>query len=174
MTGMQKGRKFRFGVWLWLLTTAVLLVSGGWLLKTELPEADNLKTGIQAIIIDQLGEKTSKERMADISLSRGLDGWNAKITLNADEEVAMDSTKQQIWQEAIDILEPLSGLDQLNDISLFWIIPVENSQNRLEDSSVMSFRLDKETRDQLIWSNVNPSILPDIAYDYQEHPVLNN
>ncbi|MDQ0428718.1 hypothetical protein QOZ98_001544 [Planomicrobium stackebrandtii] len=172
MTGMQKERPFRFAVWLWLLTTAVLLASGSWLLKTELPEAENLKTEIQAITIDRLGEKNNmnKERIDDISISRGLIGWNVEISLNADKSFTMFSTKQQIWQDAIDILEPLSGFDQLNGISLSFILPVENSLHK----SVMSFRLDKATRDQLIWSNVDPSILPDITYDYQEHPVLNN
>lgn len=176
MTGIQKEWPFRFMVWLWLFTAALFFVAGGWLLKTELPEAESLKTEIQAITFDQLGRKSNinKERIADISVARGLVGWNVEISLNADKSFPMISTKQKMWQDAIDILEPLSNISQLNDISLSWILPVETSLSTIEDNSVMSFRIDRSTRDQLIWSNIDPPILQDITFDYQEHPILNN
>ncbi|MBT2569668.1 hypothetical protein J7I83_03525 [Planococcus sp. ISL-110] len=176
MTGMHKKTAQRSAVWLWLIVAAaVFLAASSWLWKAESPEAEILKTELQAIIIDQIGKKSNmnKERIADISVSRSLDGWNVKIYLNADKGFTTISTKQQMWQDALAVLEPLSEIKQLNDISLFWIYPVKNSQNKVEDKRAMSFRLDKATRDQLIWANVDPSILPDIVFDYKEHPTLN-
>lgn len=114
-----------------------------------------------------------KNRIDGISVSRVSKGWDAELALNADKGFTMVSTKQAMWQQAIDLLDPLSDVSQLNDISISWIYPVEDSHNNVHDESVMSFRVDKATRDQLVWDNVEPSILPDIVFDYTEHPVLN-
>lgn len=164
-------------VWSCLIAAIVFFLAiGGWLLKPDSPEKTPLKIELQAIITDQIGQKSNmnKERVADISVSGSPGDWNAEIFLNADKGFTMISTKQRMWQDALAVLEAVSGLDQLNDISLSWIYPVSNSQNKIEDRNVMSFRFDRTTRDQLIWANVDPSILPDIAFDYQEHPILNN
>lgn len=177
MPGMQNKKLGRFSVWPWfIVATTIILIIGSWLLKLESSEAEKLKTELQAAIIEQIGKNSNmnKERIADISISRNLDGWNVEISLNADKGFTMVSTKLKMWQDAIAVLEPLSEINQLNDISFSWIYPVENSQNKLEDTHVMSFRVDKATRNQLIWDNVEPSILPDIVFDYQEHPVLDN
>lgn len=167
MAGMQKKRKPLFA--LWLLAAIVFLTAGGWLLITELPETKRLETQIQTVVSEQLGgeSNTHNEHIADISVSRGLQGWNVAIVLNIDKEVQTNPAKIKLWQDALIILEPLSEINQLNNISLSWIFSAENI-------SAMSFRLDKETRDQLIWENVDPSILPDITLDYQEHSLLNN
>lgn len=177
MTEIHKKKPKRVAVSLWLIVTAaVILAISGWLWRVESSESESLKAELQNIIIDQIGQKSNmnKERVADVSLSRGLAGWNVEIYLNADKGFTTISTKQQMWQDAIAILEPLSEINQLDDISLFWMYPVNNNQNKVVDENVMSFRLDKATRDQLIWANVDPSILPDITVDYQEDPVLNN
>ena len=78
-----------------------------------------------------------------------------------------------MWQQAIAILASMSKLRELNDISISWVYPVAGPNDKITDQSVMSFKLDKTTRDQLIWKNVEPSLLPDIAFDYKEHPILN-
>lgn len=162
--------------WRWLLVAAVILFAiGGWLLKPESPEMESLKTQLQEIIIDQTGEKNNMgtERIKEISLSSRSEGWEAELVLNADKGFAMISSKQTMWEHAIAILARLSAMDQLNDISISWIYPIEERQDDVKEISVMSFRFDKETRDQLIWENLEPSVLPDIALDYRQHPILN-
>ncbi|WP_298825906.1 hypothetical protein [uncultured Planococcus sp.] len=176
MTEANKKKLQRSASWMWLLLAFIVLIAiGGWLLKPESQEAKNLKADLQAIITQQLGEKSNmdKKRIDGISVSRVSEGWNVELALNADKGFTMVSTKKAMWQQAIDILAPLSGISQLNDISISWIYPVKESQNDVKDESIMSFRMDKATRDQLIWDNVEPSILPDIVFDYTEHPVLN-
>ncbi|WP_154669126.1 hypothetical protein [Planococcus antarcticus] len=145
-------------------------------MRPHSPDAESLKTELQMIVVDQIGKKSNmnKERVNDISASRGFDGWNVELALNADKGFTMISTRQQMWQHAITILELISKTNQLDDISISWIYPVKNNQNDVEDKSVMSFSLDKATRDQLIWANLDPSILPNMTLDYLEHPVLNN
>lgn len=160
----------------WLIVAAVVLIAiGGWLLMPESQEEKSLQTDLQTVITRQLGEQSNmdKKRIDDISVSRVTEGWDAELALNADKGFTMVSTQQTMWQQAIDILGPLSEIDQLNDISISWIYPVHDSGNEVKDESVMSFWVDKATRDQLIWDRVEPSILPDIVFDYKEHAVLN-
>ncbi|MGH2318423.1 hypothetical protein ACRC6Q_11665 [Planococcus sp. SE5232] len=176
MAEANKKKLQRSASWMWLAVAFVILIAvSGWLLKSESQEAKSLKADLQAIITQQLGEKNNldKKRIDGISVSRVSEGWNVELALNADKGFTMVSTKQAMWQQAIAILAPLSDISKLNDISISWIFPVEDSQNDVNDKSVMSFRMDKATRDQLIWGNVEPSILPDIVFDYTEHPVLN-
>ncbi|WP_394120129.1 hypothetical protein [Planococcus donghaensis] len=176
MTEADKKKLQRSASWMWLLAAFVVLIAiGGWLLKPESQEAKNLKSDLQAIITQQLGEKNNmdKKRIDGISVSRVSEGWNVELALNADKGFTMVSTKQAMWQQTIDVLDPLSDISQLNDVSILWIYPVEDSHNDVKDENVMSFRMDKATRDQLFWDNVEPSILPDIVFDYTEHPILN-
>lgn len=176
MTETDKKKPQRSTGWMWLAVAIVVSIAiGGWLLKPESQEAKSLKVDLQAIISEQLGETSNmdKNRIDGISVSRVSKGWDAELALNADKGFTMVSTKQAMWQQAIDLLDPLSDVSQLNDISISWIYPVEDSHNNVHDESVMSFRVDKATRDQLVWDNVEPSILPDIVFDYTEHPVLN-
>lgn len=176
MTETDKKKPQRSTGWMWLAVAVVVSIAiGGWLLKPESQEAKSLKVDLQAIISEQLGETSNmdKNRIDGISVSRVSKGWDAELALNADKGFTMVSTKQAMWQQAIDLLDPLSDVSQLNDISISWIYPVEDSHNNVHDESVMSFRVDKATRDQLVWDNVEPSILPDIVFDYTEHPVLN-
>lgn len=163
-----------FGAWL-IVAAVVLIAIGGWLLMPESQEEKSLQTDLQTVITRQLGEQSNmdKKRIDDISVSRVTEGWDAELALNADKGFTMVSTQQTMWQQAIDILGPLSEIDQLNDISISWIYPVHDSGNEVKDESVMSFWVDKATRDQLIWDRVEPSILPDIVFDYKEHAVLN-
>lgn len=158
------------------MVVVVSIATAGWLLKPESQEAKSLKADLQAVIIEQLGEKSNmdKKRIDGISVSRVSEGWDMELALNADKGFTMVSTKYTMLQQAIDVLDPLSDISQLNDISISWIYPVEDSHNDVNDESVMSFRVDKTTRNQLIWDNVEPSILPDIVFDYTEHPVLND
>ncbi|WP_203340813.1 hypothetical protein [Planococcus beijingensis] len=176
MATIQKKKSRLFFAWLWFLAPVIiLLVVGGWMLKPESEEAKNLTARLQTTVIEELGEKSNmdKERIAKITVSRVSAGWNAEITLNADKGFTMVSTKQSMWQQAIAILKPLSELQELNDISISWVYPVVGPNDRVTDQSVMSFRLDRTTRNQLIWENVEPSLLPDIAFDYKENSVLN-
>ena len=160
----------------WLLVTAVILLAiGGWFLKLESPEMESLKTQLQETITDQTGKKSNmdKERIEEISLFSTSEGWNAKLVLNADKGFTMISTKQIMWEHAIAMLTHLSAMDQLNDIFIFWLYPIKEGPDDGKEISVMSFRVEKETRDQLIWENLEPSVLPDIALDYTQHPLLN-
>lgn len=160
----------------WLLVAAVILLAiGGWLLKPQSPEMEVLKTQLKEVIITQTGEKNNMDidRIKEISLSSRSEGWDAELTLNADNGVTMMSSKQTMWEHSIAILARLSAMDKLSDISISWIYPIKEGQKDVKDASIMSFRLDKETRDQLIWENLEPSILPDIALDYRQHPALN-
>ncbi|TWT05274.1 hypothetical protein FQV26_12560 [Planococcus sp. CPCC 101016] len=174
MAEMQKRNIRGSGGWLPALMIFLLMVSG-WMLKPESQEAKNLKNDLQTVVIAQTGEKSNlnKKRIDDILVSRTFENWDVELVLNADKGFTIMSTKQMMWQQAIAILTPLSDSPQLNNISISWIYPVADGQNSVKDEQVMSFRLDKETRDQLIWANVEPVILPDITLDYKEHPVLN-
>lgn len=176
MAKTHKIKQQHSSFWAWLIVAAVVLIAiGGWLLMPESQEEKSLQTDLQTVITRQLGEQSNmdKKRIDDISVSRVTEGWDAELALNADKGFTMVSTQQTMWQQAIDILGPLSEIDQLNDISISWIYPVHDSGNEVKDESVMSFWVDKATRDQLIWDRVEPSILPDIVFDYKEHAVLN-
>jgi len=176
MADAYQKKQQRPGFRAWLIVAAVVLVAiGGWLLKPQSQEEKSVQTDLEAVITRQLGEQSNmdKKRIDGISISRVPEGWNAELALNADKGFTMVSTQQTMWQQAIDILGPLSEIDQLNDISISWIYPVHDSGNSVKDESVMSFWVDKATRDQLIWDRVEPSILPDLVFDYKEHAVLN-
>lgn len=167
--------KWRHFVFLSLIIAVILIIIGGSLLKPESPEAINLKDEITTIINEQAGATSNvnrKARVSDVVLSQDSSGWDVEISLNADKKFTMISTKQMMWQDSIYILAAVSEINQLDDISLSWIYPVLNAKKDVEDKSVMSFTIDNATRDQLIWKNIEPSILPDLVYDYQEHPVL--
>lgn len=175
MATMQKKKSGLSFAWPWVLgLVIILLVVGGWMLKPQSEEAKNLTARLQTTVIEELGEKNNmdKERIVDISVSQVSSGWDAEFILNADKGFTTISTKQLMWQQAIAILAPLSEFGELNDISISWVYPVAGPNDKVTDQSVMSFRLDKVTRDQLIWENVEPSLLPDIAFDYKEHSVL--
>ena len=176
MAKTQKKRQGLSTVWPWLMVLAIVLLAAvTWLLQPESQEATNLIAELQATIIEQTGEKNNmgKDRIDDISVSQVPEGWNVELALNADKGFTLISTKQIMWQQAIAILTPLSKISQLNDISISWIYPVEGRNHEVSDESIMSFKLNKTTRDQLIWENVEPSLLPNIAFDYEEHPILN-
>ena len=177
MAETQK-KKYRFStawIWLTMVLAIFLVVAVARLMQPESQEAINLKADLQSTIVEQTGKKSnmSKDRVDDISVSRVPAGWNVELFLNADKGFTLISTQQIMWQQAIAILASLSENNQLNDISISWIYPVEGQNHEVRDESVMSFRLDKSTRNQLIWENVEPSLLPDIAFDYEEHPILN-
>lgn len=159
----------------WSVTIAVIFIAiGGWLLKPESQEAKNLKNELNIIVNEQVGaiSNMDKTRVSNIVVSKSSGGWDVELSLNADKGFTMISTKKMMWQNAIKILAGASEIDQLNDISLSWIYPVLNEQKSVEDKSVMSFRVDKTTRDQLIWGNIEPSVLPDLVFNYEEHPIL--
>ncbi|EMF47722.1 hypothetical protein B481_0730 [Planococcus halocryophilus Or1] len=113
-----------------------------------------------------------KIRISNLVVSKNSGGWDVELSLNADKGFTMISTKQMMWQEAIKILAAVSEIDQLDEVSISWIYPVLNEQKDVEYKNVMSFTLDKATRDQLVWENLEPSILPDLVYDYEEHLIL--
>lgn len=172
---IAKATKWRHFVFLSLIIAVILIIIGGSLLKPESPEAINLKDEITTIINEQAGATSNinhKARVSDVVLSQDSSGWDVEISLNADKKFTMISTKQTMWQDSIHILAAASEINQLDDISLSWIYPVLNTKKDVEDKSVMSFTIDNATRDQLIWKNIEPSVLPDLVYDYQEHPVL--
>lgn len=176
MANRQKKKSGLSFAWPWFLVVGIILLAAvGWWLKPESEEAKNLTARLQTIVIEQTGEKNNmdKERIVDISVSQVSAGWNAELALNADKGFTNISTKQFMWQQAIAILASMSELRELNDISISWVYPVAGPNDKITDQSVMSFKLDKTTRDQLIWKNVEPSLLPDIAFDYKEHPILN-
>ena len=175
MANRQKKKSGLSFAWRWFLILVIILLAAvGWWLKPESEDAKNLTARLQTIVIEQTGEKSNmdKERIVDISVSQVSAAWNAELVLNADKGRTNISTKQFMWQQAIAILAPLSELPELNDVSISWVYPVVGPNDKVTDQSVMSFRLDKITRDQLIWENVEPSLLPDIALDYEEHSVL--
>ena len=176
MTEADKKKPQRSTIWMWLAVAFVVSIAiGGWLLKPVSQEEKSLQADLQTIITRQLGEKSNmdKKRIDSISVSRVSESWDVELALNADKGFTMVSTQQAMWQQSIDILGPLSEISQLNDISISWIYPVKDSSNDVKDENVMSFWMDKATRDQLIWDRVEPSILPDIVFDYKEHAVLN-
>ncbi|EGA90621.1 hypothetical protein GPDM_04649 [Planococcus donghaensis MPA1U2] len=159
----------------WSVTIAVIFIAiGGWLLKPESQEAKNLKDELTTIVNEQVGaiSNMDKTRVSSIVVSKSSGGWDVELSLNADKGFTMISTKQLMWQNAIKILASASEIDQLHDISLSWVYPVINEQKSIEDKSVMSFTIDKDTRDQIVWGNLEPSVLPDLVYDYEEHPIL--
>lgn len=176
MTEIQKKKPWKSPFWQLLLVTAIVFLAvSGWLLKPGSPEEESLKTQLQEAIIEQIGKKSNmdKDRIVDISVSPRSEGWDVELVLNADKGFTMISTKQKMWEHAVAILAPLSEIRQLNDISISWIYPVKEGHADVKEANVMSFRLDKETRNQLIWENLEPSILPDIALDYRQHSALN-
>ncbi|MGB6408766.1 MAG: hypothetical protein WBF39_14900 [Planococcus donghaensis] len=159
----------------WTVTIAVILIAiGGWLLKPESQEAKNLKNELNIIVNEKVGaiSNMDKTRVSSIVVSKSSGGWDVELSLNADKGFTMISTKQLMRQNAIKILASASEIDQLHDISLSWVYPVINEQKSIEDKSVMSFTIDKDTRDQIVWGNLEPSVLPDLVYDYEEHPIL--
>ncbi|ANU15357.1 hypothetical protein [Planococcus halocryophilus] len=159
----------------WSVAIAVIFIAiGGWLLKPESQEAKNLKNELYTIVNEQVGATSNmdKIRISNLVVSKNSGGWDVELSLNADKGFTMISTKQMMWQEAIKILAAVSEIDQLDEVSISWIYPVLNEQKDVEYKNVMSFTLDKATRDQLVWENLEPSILPDLVYDYEEHLIL--
>ncbi|AQU78577.1 hypothetical protein [Planococcus faecalis] len=175
MTKIHKQKFWRFAALPWLLLTiAALLATGGWLLKADSQDATNVKNALQEISIDQTGATSNmnKKRISNLSVSHSSTGWNVEISINADKELTVISTKQKMLTQTIAILDSLPEIDQLEDMSFSWLYPIVNEQNEVDYQSVLSFRLDKKTREQLIWDNVTPSILPDLVIDYEERLLL--
>ncbi|WP_238323754.1 hypothetical protein [Planococcus donghaensis] len=160
----------------WSVAIAVIFIAiGGWLLTPESQEAKNLKNELNIIVNESVGaiSNMDKTRVSSIVVSKTSGGWDVELSLNADKGFTMISTKQLMWENAIKVLESASEINQLHNISLSWIYPVLNEQKNIEDKSVMSFTIDQATRDQIVWENLEPSVLPDLVYDYVEHSLLN-
>ncbi len=175
MNTLQKKKSRLFKLILILIAVlAVFVTIGNGFSKPQPLEAKHLKAELHSVIIEKTGTITNmnKKRISDIIISRSSAAWDVELFLQANKRPTMMLTKETMWQQTIDILDAMSELDKIEDVSFTWIYPVLNTQEQVEDTGVMSFRLDKTTRDQLVWENVEPSILQELVYDYKEHPFL--
>lgn len=174
MNKAQKTNMQRILVFLLLVAVAVLILLTSTLFEKESLEAKQLKASLSSIIVEQIGTPTNlhTERISAIAISQRSDMLNAELFIHADKRESMLETKETMWQQSITLLAKLSEIERLDTLSVTWIYPVVNKQEQPKDTKVMSFTIDQATRDQLIWENVEPTILPNLVYDYKEHPIL--
>lgn len=146
--------------------------------KKEEAKPAAIEDEVVGIIHNKLGEKSSfkKDRIVEskVFLSEGVpDGTkNIILALNADESATNNMTKKKMWIDSIKIIEPLSELQGVENISIEWMYPFTDQYGNEEDSRIMLLHLDKDTLDKIKWDNFDKENLQNVAGEYFEHPAL--
>lgn len=141
----------------------------------EVPkEPADLESQARSIVHEEIGEKNNmdKERIADLTVTELVEGSNVVIDLNASENLTNGMTRTGILMNSVEILEPLSKVGGIANIKLVWLLPLVDQYGNEEDGRVLSFVIDKETRDKINWENFDQENLATVTADYFEHPAF--
>jgi len=137
----------------------------------------SLTEKVELIVNDKLGSTTNTElkRLDGVEIIDDGNNDALIIVLNGNDNFTTKMIKKGMWIDSVKILEPISQIKELNEvelISIFWFLPLTNTQGNEENTIVMSFNIDIETLNQINWDNFVHNNIPNVASNYFEHSVL--
>ena len=143
--------------------------------KDEPKKELTIEDQVSKIITDNIGDKTNmkKDRIVESKVFDLGDGTrNIILTLNASENLSNKMTRQKMWMDSVEILEPLDALENIENISIEWLLPLVDQYGNQEDGRIMMFDMPREVRDKINWENFNNENIPSVSEGYFEHPAL--
>lgn len=94
------------------------------------------------------------------------------VTLLADD--AGSSTKSRMQYQAIDLFKNLFAINETEEVTLIWQLPLVDSYGKAENKPVMKLTLDKLNASKINWENFNRNNFGKVANAYYEHPAIQN
>ena len=139
-------------------------------------EPATLEEFVESVVDKVVGlEAGDEERIVALEIEDAEQGGKfVYLNMIGNESLTLNTTKDRLWMESLEIFQPIFEQDEVSEVSIMWQLELIDQYGNSEYEMVMSTTFTKETAEKVNWENVAYENVPNIADSYYEHPALSN